>query len=76
MEANQIIAHGRRYAKEQQIKIDFQRERIRKLESRGYDAEFILHEKQTLGTMIKSLDTVLERLRPFIEGQGRWLPNR
>jgi hypothetical protein len=65
-----LIAEGRRYAKAQQAKIEFQRERIRKLESRGYDTDIIRHEKQTLGAMMKSLDSVLSRLRPVIDRQS------
>ena len=65
-----IIAEGRRYARAQRAKIDFQRERVRKLESRGYDADIVRLEKQTLGAMMKSLHMVLSRLRPVVEKTG------
>jgi hypothetical protein len=70
MTEQQVIAEGRRYVRAQQAKIEFQRERIRKLERLGNDAQMVRMEKQTLGAMMKSLDQVLGRLRPVIERVG------
>jgi hypothetical protein len=68
MTEQQIIAEGRRYVSTQQAKIEFQRERIRKVERLGQ--QMVRMEKQTLGGMMKSLDQVLGRLRPVIERVG------
>jgi hypothetical protein len=62
-----IVAEARRYARIQQAKIETQREFIRQLESRGGDAQLVRLEKDTLGAMMKSLDTVLRHLRPIID---------
>jgi hypothetical protein len=70
MTEQQILAEGRRYVSTQQAKIEFQRERIRKLECLGHDAQMVRMEKQTLGAMMKSLDQVLGRLRRVIERVG------
>jgi hypothetical protein len=62
-----IIAEGKRYVATQQSKIAMQREFIQDLEMLGTDAGICRLEKETLGEMIKSLDSVLSRLRPVIE---------
>lgn len=51
-------------------KIAMQHEFIQDLEMLGTDAGICRLEKETLGEMIKSLDLVLNRLRPVIERVG------
>lgn len=67
MTEEKIVAEGRRYVAAQQAKIQRQREFIIQLESRGGDAQIVQMQKETLGEMVKSLDHVLSRLRPFID---------
>jgi hypothetical protein len=67
MTQEKIIAEGRRYIAAQQAKIQTQREFISELESYGADSQIVRLEKETLGEMMRSLDLVLNRLRPVIE---------
>jgi hypothetical protein len=71
MTTDQIIAEGRRYAREQQARIDAQRQFISDLENSGKDTGIVQMEKQNLAEMMKSLDLVLSRLRPVIERESR-----
>jgi hypothetical protein len=71
MTTDQIIAEGRRYTREQQARIDAQRQFISDLENSGKDTGIIQMEKQNLAEMMKSLDLVLSRLRPVIERESR-----
>jgi hypothetical protein len=69
-EENEYVAEGKRYVALQQAKIEAQRLFIQDLESAGRDASLVKIEKETLGEMIKSLDLVLNRLRPIIDRIG------
>jgi hypothetical protein len=66
-EEESIIAEGRRYVAAQRAKINTQREFIRQLESKGEDPQIVRLEKEILGQMMKSLDSVLNRMRPVID---------
>jgi hypothetical protein len=74
MSEDEIIAEGRRYVAVQQAKIQRQREFIIQLESRGGDAQTVQMQKETLGEMVKSLDLLLNRLRPVIDNELRQPP--
>jgi hypothetical protein len=73
---DQIVAASIRYVKAQQVRIDAKQRYIQDLEINGRDVGTIKLEKEDLGAMLKSRDKVLEKLRPFISGQGRWMANR